>query len=115
MQSKVTKEVLDQESGSERSFVLSRSTFAGSGQYAQHSLGKTAAGWTSIKHTIANTIEMNMYGLPVVGPEVSCTNSTDGTLSQEQQQQLCANLMQATSMLPLAIVTADYPLSSLES
>jgi alpha-glucosidase (family GH31 glycosyl hydrolase) len=52
-----------------RTFFLSRSTFAGSGQYTQHWLGDNHRTWEDMKASIAGVMNMNMFGVPMVGPD----------------------------------------------
>jgi alpha-glucosidase (family GH31 glycosyl hydrolase) len=52
-----------------RTFLLSRSTFAGSGQYVQHWLGDNHRNWDNMKYSIAGVMNFNMFGIPMVGPD----------------------------------------------
>jgi alpha-glucosidase (family GH31 glycosyl hydrolase) len=52
-----------------RVFLLSRSTFAGSGQYVNHWLGDNHRTWLDMKTSIAGTMNMQMFGIPLVGPD----------------------------------------------
>jgi alpha-glucosidase (family GH31 glycosyl hydrolase) len=52
-----------------RTFLLSRSTFAGSGQYVQHWLGDNHRNWDNMKWSIAGVMNFNMFGIPMVGPD----------------------------------------------
>lgn len=52
-----------------RTFLLSRSTFAGSGAYVQHWLGDNHRNYTDMKASIAGVMNMNMFGIPMVGPD----------------------------------------------
>lgn len=53
-----------------RPFILSRSTFASSGQYASHWTGDNYRQWSYLNYSIAGIMNMNMYGIPLVGPDV---------------------------------------------
>ncbi|RLN20986.1 hypothetical protein BBJ28_00008056 [Nothophytophthora sp. Chile5] len=78
-----------------RSVLLSRSTFAGTGQYAGHWLGDDAeASWDQLRLSIAGTLQMNMLGIPLSGPNVC---GSRGHVSKE----LCVRWHQAASFLPL--------------
>lgn len=52
-----------------RQFLLSRSTFAGSGHYAQHWLGENHRTWDDMRYSIAGVMNFNMFGIPMVGPD----------------------------------------------
>jgi len=53
-----------------RSVVFSRSTFPGSGSYAQHWLGDNFSSWSNLKYSLIGTMEFNMFGYPYVGPDI---------------------------------------------
>ena len=49
-----------------RGFSLSRSTYISSGHYGAHWLGDNASEWPYIKLSIIGTLEMNLFGIPIV-------------------------------------------------
>ena len=49
-----------------RSFALTRSTFAGSGKYAQHWLGDNQSLWPHMGWAIPAMFEFNLFGFPYV-------------------------------------------------
>ncbi|UIZ28042.1 hypothetical protein KXD40_004675 [Peronospora effusa] len=78
-----------------RSVLLSRSTFSGSGRYTGHWLGDDAeASWEQLRLSISGTLQMNLLGIPLTGPNVC---GSKGRSSRE----LCVRWHQAASFLPL--------------
>ena len=73
LQGKVTSEILKETLTDKRPFVLSRSTFAGSGSSVQHWLGNTMRTWEDMKNSIAGVMNFNMFGIPMVGPDTCGT------------------------------------------
>lgn len=46
-----------------RKFITSKSTYAGSGQYASHFLDRTSRTWEHLELTVAYLMNQNMFGL----------------------------------------------------
>lgn len=53
----------------ERSLVISRSTFTGSGYHNGHWLGDNVAAWADMYYAICGTLALNMFGVPLVGAD----------------------------------------------
>lgn len=84
----------------ERPFILSRSTFAGSGAYAAHWLGDNHREWDDIKYSIAGMMNFNMFGIPLVGPD-TCGFFEGRTMEAlEDQFQICGRWMQLATFQP---------------
>ncbi|KAJ3286914.1 hypothetical protein HK104_008836 [Borealophlyctis nickersoniae] len=59
-----------------RPFILTRSTFAGTGRVAAHWLGDNHSTWESMKYSIPGTLAFQMFGIHMVGPDIGGFNGT---------------------------------------
>lgn len=93
-QARATRQALDK-IVRKRSVLLSRSTFSGTGKYAGHWLSDNAkASWEQLRLSISGTLQMNLLGIPLTGPNVCGSRGRSST-------ELCVRWHQAASFLPL--------------
>jgi len=79
-----------------RPFILTRSSFSGTGQFASHWLGDNWRDWNYMKYSVAGMMNMNMFGIPHVGADVC------GFFGQTRDDDMCSRWIQLATFYPLA-------------
>lgn len=98
MQAKATRDWLELITPlfDKRPFVVSRSTFAGSGKYTVHWFAEQQGTWDDMKQSLISVMNFNMFGIPMVGP-VTCG------FYGSHNSELCGRWSQLSQFFPLSM------------
>ncbi|KAL9648423.1 hypothetical protein ABK040_014044 [Willaertia magna] len=94
-QAKATAEALQTFYNGKRSFVLTRSSFAGSGKYTSHWTGDNYSTYSSMRSSIPSILLHNMFGMSHVGADI-------GGFQGDCKEELLIRWMQLGSMYPFS-------------
>jgi alpha-glucosidase len=115
MQAKTTADILNSNKSNNennptadfRKLISSTSTFAGTGQYAQHHRAGQRRTWEHMKYSIAQVMNFNMFGIPFTGADVCGAKYSNEKQTEEEQQEICARWYQLSTFYPLARTNRD--------
>jgi alpha-glucosidase (family GH31 glycosyl hydrolase) len=93
LEANCTNSAIQQLFPKKRVFVLSRSTFAGSGRYTFHWTGDNQATWDNIYYSVSQVLNFNLFAIPMVGADIC------GFISNTNEE-LCTRWMQLGAYYP---------------
>ncbi|KAK2090614.1 hypothetical protein P7K49_031871 [Saguinus oedipus] len=97
-----TEEAVKRVFPNKRSFILTRSTFAGSGRHAAHWLGDNTASWEQMEWSITGMLEFSLFGIPLTLHNTNDVGADICGFEAETTEELCRRWMQLGAFYPFS-------------
>lgn len=91
-----------------RPFIVTRSTFTGTGQYASYAIKSKYRTWSSLQNAIPHLMTMNMMGFTHSGVDVCGLIEEKDDMRFSMDEELCLRWLQLATFFPLARHSQDF-------